>query len=95
MLWNCNDLCGPGSYFGKVLDPVPAPVSVPAPDLFSTVFTNKTFVQDLAFSILKAALFPRKFQIFGLLYYILILYSERRKGKIAKEREMMRRRHLG
>jgi hypothetical protein len=30
--------CGSGSYFGKVLVPVPVPDPVSDPDLFSTVF---------------------------------------------------------
>jgi hypothetical protein len=49
---NCRS--GYGSQFSQDLVPVPDP------DLFITVFTNKTFVQDLAFSMLDAALFPRK-----------------------------------
>jgi hypothetical protein len=61
--------CGSDSefYIGKVLVPVLPPVSVPAPvpepdlDLFRTVFNNKKFVQNFAFSMLKAALFPKKF----------------------------------
>jgi hypothetical protein len=46
--------CGSDSYFGKVLVPVPDP------ELISTVFNHKKCVQNLAFSILDAALFPRK-----------------------------------
>ncbi len=54
--------CGSGPYIGNVLVlvPVPAPVPVPEPDLFRTVFNNKIFLQNLAFSVLKATLFPRK-----------------------------------
>jgi hypothetical protein len=54
---------GSCSYFGKVLVPVPvaSPVPVPDPDLFSTVFQQKKFEQNLAFSMPEAALFPRKF----------------------------------
>jgi hypothetical protein len=35
--------CGSGSYFGKVLDPVPvpSPVLVLDPDLFSTVYQQQ------------------------------------------------------
>jgi hypothetical protein len=39
---------------------IPAPVPDPDPDLFSTVFQQLKFVQNLAFSMLKVALFPRK-----------------------------------
>ncbi len=39
-------------HFGKVL--------VPVPDLFSTVFQQQKFVQNLAFSMLETDLFPRK-----------------------------------
>jgi hypothetical protein len=44
---------GSGSYFGKVLDPIPVPVQ--DPDLFSTVFQqqNMVFVPNLAFSMLS------------------------------------------
>jgi hypothetical protein len=51
-----------GSYFGKVLVsvPVPTPVPIPDPDLFSTFFNNKKFIQNLAFSMLEAAFFPKK-----------------------------------
>jgi hypothetical protein len=41
-------------YFRNVLVPVPAPVPFPVPVL------NLDFVQNLAFSMLEAALFPRK-----------------------------------
>ncbi len=52
--------CGSGSYFGKVLVPVPVPVSVPNPDRLSTDFQQQIFfIQNLAFSLLEAALFPR------------------------------------
>jgi hypothetical protein len=59
---------GSSSYLGKVLYLVPAPVTVlipvpvpvPDPDLLSTVFNNRKFVQNLAFTMLEAALFPRK-----------------------------------
>ncbi len=52
---------GSGSYFGKVLIPIPALVPVPDPDpnLFCTVFQQQKFVQNLAISMLNAALFPR------------------------------------
>jgi hypothetical protein len=46
---------GSGSYFGKVLVPVPAPSQVPAPvpvpdpDYLTQFFSNKKFVQNLAF----------------------------------------------
>ena len=49
-------------YCGAVLVAVPASVKVPAPvpDLFSTGFqSKKKFVQNLAFSLLEATLFPR------------------------------------
>jgi hypothetical protein len=36
------------------------PVPVPDPDLFSTLFQQQKFVHNLAFSMLEAALFPRK-----------------------------------
>jgi hypothetical protein len=60
--------CGSGSYFEKFLVPVPAPllvlipvpVPVPVPpDLFITVFNNRKFVQNRAFSMPEAALFSR------------------------------------
>jgi hypothetical protein len=54
---NCRS--GYGSQFSQDLVPVPDP------DLFITVFTNKTFVQDLAFSMLDAALFPRKLRFYN------------------------------
>jgi hypothetical protein len=63
--------CGSGS-FGNVLVPVPAPVPVPEPDLFSTVFNNKIFVQNLAFSMLEAALFPRKYRLYFFFFFFLI-----------------------
>jgi hypothetical protein len=47
-------------YFGKVLVPVPFPVPVPDPDLISKVFQQQKFVQNLAYSVIEAALFPRK-----------------------------------
>jgi hypothetical protein len=52
-----NDFCGSGSgsYFGKVFVPVPIPV--PDPDLFNSVFQQ----QNLAFSMLEAALFSKFF----------------------------------
>jgi hypothetical protein len=52
---------------------VPAPVPVPVPDLFSTVFQQKKFfLQNLAFSILEAALFPRKLaSIYDFLTFVL------------------------
>jgi hypothetical protein len=43
---------GSGSYFRKVFVPVPDP------DLLSIVFNNKKFIQNLAFSMLEAAMFP-------------------------------------
>jgi hypothetical protein len=54
--------CGSGSYSGKVLVPVPVPIPVPDPVqiYFEKFFNNKKFVQNLTFSILKAALFHRK-----------------------------------
>jgi hypothetical protein len=60
--------CGSGSssYFRKVLVPVPilvpvpVPFSIPGPDMFSTVYQQQKFVQNLAFTMLEAALFPRK-----------------------------------
>jgi hypothetical protein len=58
--------CGSGSFFGKVLVPVPTPVPVPVPDpvLFSIVFNNKKFEQNLAFSMLEAAFFLENWHIF-------------------------------
>jgi hypothetical protein len=47
-------------YLGKVLVSVTVPVPVPDPDLFSTFFNNKKFVQNLAFSMVEAAFFPKK-----------------------------------
>ncbi len=44
----------------QVQVPVPAPVLVPDPDLFNTDFNNNIFLQNLAFSLLEEALFPRK-----------------------------------
>ncbi len=55
-----------GFYFDKILvpvpapNPVPAPVPVPDPDYLAQFFSNKKFVQNLAFSMLEAALFPRR-----------------------------------
>jgi hypothetical protein len=45
---------GSGSYFGKVLVPVPAPVPVPDPDYLAQFFSNKKFVQNLAFRLYTA-----------------------------------------
>jgi hypothetical protein len=42
------------------LVPAPFPVPLPDPDLISNVFQQQKFVQNLAFSKLEAALFPRK-----------------------------------
>ncbi len=42
------------------LFPVQAPVPVPDPDIFNTVFNSQKFIQNLALSVLEAALFPRK-----------------------------------
>jgi hypothetical protein len=66
--------CGSGSSFGKVLVLVPVPVPVQDQDLFSTVFkvNNKKFVKNLAFSVLEAALFPRKLASIFLLYCITV-----------------------
>jgi hypothetical protein len=51
--------CGSGSDFEKVSVPVPVPV--PDPDNTKLNFSTKiNFLQNLAFSISKAALFPRK-----------------------------------
>jgi hypothetical protein len=59
--------CGSGSYFGKVLGPVPDSISVPvpapalvpvpAPDLLSEVFQQQKISRNLAISMLEAALF--------------------------------------
>ncbi len=67
MLWNRNDLLRLRLLFRFLLwkslvpvpVPAPIPVPVPDPDLFSIVKTTK-FVPNLAFSMLEAALFPRK-----------------------------------
>jgi hypothetical protein len=48
--------CGSGSGSG--------PVPVPDPDLFSTVFQQR---KNLAFSMLEAALFPRKMALLFLI----------------------------
>jgi hypothetical protein len=56
---------GSGSGFGLV--------PVPDPDLFSKVFNNKKYVQNLAFSMIEAALFPRKF-VSNLDFWSFILY---------------------
>ncbi len=64
MSWNSNDLLRFRFLLWKSL--VPAPVSVPAtvpvpdPDLLSTVFLTTKFIQNLAFSMIEVALFPRK-----------------------------------
>jgi hypothetical protein len=50
---------GSGSDFGKVLVPFPVPVSVP--DNIKNSFPTKIFYTNFAFSMLKAALFTRKF----------------------------------
>jgi hypothetical protein len=47
-------------YSFKCFLSVPAPVPVPDPNLFSTVFQQQKCVQNLAFSMLDAAMFPRK-----------------------------------
>jgi hypothetical protein len=69
--------CGSGSYFGKVLLPVPAPVPFPVqePGLLSKQFFNtQKFVQNIAFSMLEAALFPRKFASdFRFFYFCAVL----------------------
>ena len=50
-----------GSYFGKVLVPVPAPVAVPDPEFFlEQIFKNNKFVHNLDFLLLEAALFSKK-----------------------------------
>jgi hypothetical protein len=54
----CSSGSGYGSYFRKVLLPVPVPV--PDPYLFRAVFQQQFFLQNLAFSMLEAALIPRK-----------------------------------
>jgi hypothetical protein len=74
--------CGSGSYFGKILIAHPAPVQVPdpvpVPDpyLFNTVFNNKKFVQNLAFSVLEAALFPRSWHLIFVSHFMLYLEPE-------------------
>jgi hypothetical protein len=68
VLWNRNDLLRFRFLLWKgvvpVPDPVPAPAPVPVPvpysHIFSTVFQQQTIVQNLAFSLLEAAFFPRK-----------------------------------
>jgi hypothetical protein len=60
---------GSGSYFGKVLVPVPAPV--PIRTYLARFFNNKKCVQTLAFSILEAVLFPRKLAFF---YFCITFY---------------------
>jgi hypothetical protein len=51
----------PVPYFGKVWVPLPTPVLAPLPDPDLFRFYNKIFVQNLAFSMLEAAMFSRKF----------------------------------
>jgi hypothetical protein len=63
----CGCDCGSGSssYFGKVLVPAPAPVPVSAWFQFriQTYLAQfyKKYVQNLAFSMIEAVLFPGKF----------------------------------
>ncbi len=58
--------CGSGS--GKVL----IPVSVQDPDLISTVFQKQILNQNLVFSLLEAALFPRMLASIVLFFYFCI-----------------------
>jgi hypothetical protein len=55
---NCGS--GSASYFGAVLVPVLAPVPIPDPDLFSTVFQQQKNCTKSCLSRLEAALFTRK-----------------------------------
>jgi hypothetical protein len=60
--------CGSGSYFGKVLVPVPAlvPVPIPDPDLLSTVFQQQKICTESCLT----AFFSRKLAFnFSLFYF--------------------------
>ncbi len=81
VLWNRNDLMRFWFRFlfwksfgsGSGSSPVPGPV--PDPDLFSTVFQQQKFVQNIAFSMLEAALFTRKFSSnFRFFYFCITFY---------------------
>jgi hypothetical protein len=61
--------CGSGSDFGKVL----VPVTVPDPDMFSTVFKQNKICTKSCFFIVRRALFPKKL---ASLNYSLISKSE-------------------
>ncbi len=71
MLWNRND-SGSGSSYGKVLAPVP----VPDPDLFSTVFQQQKICTKSCLLKLEAAMFSRKlaynFYIFTFVLHFLL-----------------------
>jgi hypothetical protein len=68
----CGSVSGSGSYCRKVL--VPVPIQVQIQTYLALFFNNKKLVQNLASSMLEAALFPRKlasnFLIFLLLFSI-------------------------
>ncbi len=86
MLWNRNDLLSPVPVptlelwkgLVPVPDPVPAPAPVPVPvpdsDIFSTVFQQQIFLQNLAFSLLEAAYLPRKLASTVVFYFLLLYY---------------------
>jgi hypothetical protein len=71
--------CGSGSYFGKVLDRVPAPVPVPVldPDLFSTVFQQRKNCTKCCFFNSRSSLVVQKVGLYyncGFFYFYITFY---------------------
>jgi len=64
VLWNRYIYCGSGSYFGKVLVPVP----VPYPNLFITVFQQQKHLYKIAFSMLELHCFPESWPL--IIYFL-------------------------
>ncbi len=75
MLWNCKYLLRSGSDIRKVSVPIPDPNSEPNiyHNYWKQFFKTKIIVQNLAFLMLEAALFPRKLAS-HFLFYTIIFY---------------------